>query len=244
MNCKQANKKISLYIDGMLNEKEIASLKKHLKECPECERQLFLFLRMKKALGLLEEKRVPAALKNIRRNKQAREEMSAQQSKKGRVRWVAVASSIAAALIVAFIGFRMLTQQMTLSGSMPEQEKQATEAMEAPQNMEEESMEFAADTDERAEDTASGTEEEAGEDSLNIEIVAQRELAKDYIADFETLAETHDIDYMTGDFDGGVYLHFQMKEALMDDFTNLMEDYSIEIPYEIQDGDFVIIFFE
>ena len=82
-----------------------------------------------------------------------------QRNQKRNLHWVAAVSSIAAALIIAFIGFRMLSQQMTLPQDTTTDmapEKQAAEVLEAPENREyEESMETADEAAGQAEDNAS-----------------------------------------------------------------------------------------
>ena len=70
---------------------------------------------------------------------------------------------------------------------------------------------------------ATVSEEAADEDGqIRVEIIAGREIAKDFISDFETLAQEYEIVYIADDFEGGEFLNFQIKEDAISSFTALL----------------------
>lgn len=62
MDCRTAQENIGLFVDGMLGEDEARRLQDHMASCPSCLKEMEDLVRVKKALGSLEELEPPAGL--------------------------------------------------------------------------------------------------------------------------------------------------------------------------------------
>lgn len=64
MNCKQVESKLSAYLDQELSRGELAAVRAHLHECPECARAMAQFSFMKEMLAVQPEPDIPEGLED------------------------------------------------------------------------------------------------------------------------------------------------------------------------------------
>lgn len=69
MNCEQINEKLSLYIDEMLSDEEMAEIRSHLHNCPACDSEYKALLETIKMLSSMEEIIPPASFRRELRQK-------------------------------------------------------------------------------------------------------------------------------------------------------------------------------
>lgn len=123
MNCKQANKKISQLIDGLLNEKDKSILLEHINVCDECRKLYDDTSALVNKLKLLPEIPLPEGAQNKIHFALKRE--AAKPKKKKWIKWTMIAMPATVAVFAAVLGISYI-----FSGGLAKTNSEDMTAME------------------------------------------------------------------------------------------------------------------
>lgn len=112
MNCTEISTLSPLYISGELDAARVTAFTAHLKSCPACADELARHIEMDRMLraGVMGEGLDTSALDSRVR---ARIAFSEKQRRAASVRWLAIAASIVAGLIIAGLSYRAFVSRQT-----------------------------------------------------------------------------------------------------------------------------------
>ena len=110
MNCKEAQKLISLYVDNELNDTQKQLFMNHLKECEECSEELIIYKKMVETLNnSYNEEEVPSGFHSDLMDKINNKQRNAvSNSKRNLLRFVSIASGLVALFLVTIISVSIL----------------------------------------------------------------------------------------------------------------------------------------
>ncbi len=212
MNCKDANKKISLLIDGMLDEKQKHSLLEHIKVCKDCKKLYDDMRSMVTNLSELPEIQLPDGAENKIHFTLIRE---AEAPKKTTwIKFAAIAAPATMALVAVVFGISYL-----FSGGMRSDETNEMAVFEKAE-MQEETMAEAKSMAVSGEDGefGNGTVDSVEEVPEETRMMIAEESAEDAAYDSNTVM---------------VYVDSQSKEELIDIAESIISMLEVDILDEL-----------
>ena len=223
MNCNEIRDNLSLYIDDELNEEEKVLLEEHLKNCPECSKELEEYKRIIQMLNELPDeeppvgycKRLHAKLLNtvpdkpeIKEDSEISNVTDMPVKHKNKFRWVKYGSLAAAFALVVLVygitnnGFRMGKSSYDIGYNATESAPSPAEvpAAEAPQSMPQDSIRGDFDNNNSLSDEKAkieyGIKAEESTEQISLMAIDEREMK---------IIKTGSIYSLTKDYDKFLY---------------------------------------